>query len=84
MFNSVSGASHSFKLLDVEHLPNPLDIGVLTLDLIGQSGNAQVAGSAPPRVGLCWFGCGLWWCQYVLRTVPWQTSLSRQYIVGAP
>ena len=34
MFNSVGSASHSFKLLDVEHLPNPLDVGVLPLDLL--------------------------------------------------
>ena len=33
MFNSVGGISHSFKLIDVEHLPNPLDVGLLTLDL---------------------------------------------------
>ena len=32
MFNSVGGATNSFKLLDVEHLPNPPDMGVLTLD----------------------------------------------------
>ena len=34
MFNSVGGASNSFKLLDVEHLPDPPDMGVLTLDLL--------------------------------------------------
>ena len=34
MFNSVGGASNSFKLLDVEHLHTPPDMGVLTLDLL--------------------------------------------------
>ena len=34
MFNSVGGASNIFKLLDVEHLPDPPDMGVLTLDLL--------------------------------------------------
>ena len=34
MFNSVGGASNSFKLLDVEHHPGPPDMGVLTLDLL--------------------------------------------------
>ena len=33
MFNSVGGASQ-FQALDVEHLPDPPEVGVLTLDLL--------------------------------------------------